>query len=180
MQSNKVQSSTTNFSILQSFSYTLSHFHLLLSVVKQKHLTGSFIQYHYQKLCWHNVCRPIVLWGICQFELLCILLHALETRNTKCYKHVEHLHVQCNLWSRLLTFMAFYVPLAVLACIQLIVNQYDFYSTNLKNARRKHPDCLADSCKRSSVNRTAAGLRLQVQVMDFSFFHLLFKHALCS
>ena len=50
----------------------------------------------------------------------------------------------------------------------------------LKNTRRKHPDCLADSCKRLSVNRMAAGLRLQVQVMDFSFFHLLFKHALCS
>ena len=26
----------------------------------------------------------------------------------------------------------------------------------------------------------AAGSRLQVQVMDFFFFHLLFKHALCS
>ena len=36
------------------------------------------------------------------------------------------------------------------------------------------------SCKRSSVNRMAAGSRLQVQVMDFFFFHLIFKHALCS
>ena len=32
----------------------------------------------------------------------------------------------------------------------------------------------------SSVNRMAAGSRLQVQVMDFFFFHFLFKHALCS
>ena len=30
------------------------------------------------------------------------------------------------------------------------------------------------------VNRMAAGSRLQVQVMNFFFFHLLFKHALCS
>ena len=29
-------------------------------------------------------------------------------------------------------------------------------------------------------NKMAAGSRLQVQVMDFFFFHLLFKHALCS
>jgi len=49
-----------------------------------------------------------------------------------------------------------------------------------KNARRKYPDCLTDSSKRLSVNRMAAGLRLQAQVMDFFFFHLLFKHALCS
>jgi len=32
-------------------------------------------------------------------------------------------------------------------------------------------------CKRSSINRMAAGSSLQVQVMDFFFFHLLFKHA---
>ena len=50
----------------------------------------------------------------------------------------------------------------------------------LKNARRKYPDRLADSCKRSSVNRMAAGSRLHVQVMDFFFFRVLFKHALCS
>jgi len=30
------------------------------------------------------------------------------------------------------------------------------------------------------VNRMAAGSRLQVQVMDFFFFHFLFKHTLCS
>ena len=49
----------------------------------------------------------------------------------------------------------------------------------LKNASRKYPDCLADSCKRSSVNRMAAGSRLQVQVMDFFFFHL-FSNMLCA
>jgi len=48
------------------------------------------------------------------------------------------------------------------------------------DTRRNHPDRLADSCKRLSVNRMAAGSRLQVQVMDFFFFDLLFKHALCS
>jgi len=30
------------------------------------------------------------------------------------------------------------------------------------------------------VHKTNDGSRLQVQVMDFFFFHLLFKHALCS
>ena len=30
----------------------------------------------------------------------------------------------------------------------------------MKITRRKHPDRLVDSCKRSSVNRMAAGLRL--------------------
>ena len=30
------------------------------------------------------------------------------------------------------------------------------------------------------ASQMAAGSRLQVQVMDFFFFHLLFKHALCS
>ena len=34
-------------------------------------------------------------------------------------------------------------------------------------------------CQTKSVNRMAAGLRLQIQVMDFFFFHFLFKHALC-
>jgi len=32
--------------------------------------------------------------------------------------------------------------------------------------------------KHLSVNRMAAGSRLKVQVMDFFFFHLLFKHQL--
>ena len=54
------------------------------------------------------------------------------------------------------------------------------YTTTAISSRRKHPDRLADSCKRSSVNRMAAHSRLQVQVMDFFLFHLLFKHALYS
>ena len=38
---------------------------------------------------------------------------------------------------------------------------YYFYGYKyMKIVRRKYPDCLADSCKRSSVNRMAAGLRL--------------------
>ena len=32
----------------------------------------------------------------------------------------------------------------------------------------------------TSANWMAADSRLQVQVMDFFFFYLLFKHALCS
>ena len=71
------------------------------------------------------------------------------------------------------------VPSVVLKDNELLTKSSYGYRY-LKNARRKHPDRLADSCKRSSVNRMAAGSRLQVQVMDFFFFHLLFKHALCS
>ena len=43
-----------------------------------------------------------------------------------------------------------------------------------------HLDRLADFCKHLSINRMTAGSRPQVQVMDFFFFHLLFKHTLCS
>ena len=50
----------------------------------------------------------------------------------------------------------------------------------LKIVRRKHPNCLADSCKCLSVNRMAAGLRLPRSSHGFFFFHLLFKHTLCS
>ena len=38
----------------------------------------------------------------------------------------------------------------------------DIQCRYLKNAIRKHPDHLADSCKCSNINRMAAGLRLQV------------------
>ena len=43
-----------------------------------------------------------------------------------------------------------------------------------KKAGRKHPDPLADSCKLSSVNRMAAGLRLSRynHGFFFSFLHL--------
>ena len=42
--------------------------------------------------------------------------------------------------------------------------------------RRKYPDHLADSCKRSSVNRMAADLRLSWCIMDFFSCLQLFKH----
>ena len=71
-------------------------------------------------------------------------------------------------------------PSVVLKNNELLTKVPSDIARYLKSARRKHPDCLADSCKNSSVNWIAAGLRLQVQVMDFFFFHLLFKHALCS
>ena len=45
----------------------------------------------------------------------------------------------------------------------------------LMNVKRKHPDRLADSCKCSSIKQMAAG-----SSHGFFFFHLLFKHALCS
>ena len=54
-----------------------------------------------------------------------------------------------------------------------------FLENNFKKPR-KHLDLLADSCKRLSVDRMAAGSRLQIQVMDFFFFHPLFKHVLSS
>jgi len=72
------------------------------------------------------------------------------------------------------------VPSVVLIDNQLLTKVPMDMDIVLENARRKHPDHLADSCKRSSINRMAAGSRLQVQVMDFFSFHLLFKHALCS
>ena len=41
----------------------------------------------------------------------------------------------------------------------------------MKLTRRKHPDRLADSCRRSSVNQMAAGSRPPIgPVMDFSPF----------
>ena len=43
----------------------------------------------------------------------------------------------------------------------------------MKKARRKYPDRLADSCKRSSVNWMAAGSRLSWCIMDFLFIYLL-------
>ena len=46
---------------------------------------------------------------------------------------------------------------------------------HMKSAGRKHPDCLTDSCKHSSVNRMAAGLRLSRYNHGFCFFHF-FKH----
>ena len=41
---------------------------------------------------------------------------------------------------------------------QLRMNSYGY--KYMKITRRKHPDRLVDSCKRSSVNRMAAGSRL--------------------
>ena len=46
---------------------------------------------------------------------------------------------------------------------------------DIDTQEKKHPDCLADSCKHSNVNRMASG-----PVMEFFFFHLLLKHTLCS
>ena len=40
----------------------------------------------------------------------------------------------------------------------------------MKIVRRKYPDCLADSCKRSSVNRMAAGSKLSMDFSSFSYF----------
>ena len=37
----------------------------------------------------------------------------------------------------------------------------------MKISRRKHPDRLVDSCKRSSINRMAGCSRLPSPVMDF-------------
>ena len=42
--------------------------------------------------------------------------------------------------------------------------------TQLSTKRDGFSDCLAGSCKHSSINRMASGSRLQVQVMDFFFF----------
>jgi len=50
----------------------------------------------------------------------------------------------------------------------------------MKKAGRKCPDRLADSCKRSSVNRMAAGSRLSWCIMDFFSYLHLFKHTLSS
>jgi len=47
----------------------------------------------------------------------------------------------------------------------------------LKIARRKHPDCLVDSCKYSSINQMAAG-GCPGSVMEFSFF-TYFSNILC-
>jgi len=65
-------------------------------------------------------------------------------------------------------------------CLESYSQKVPMDNRYLKNVRRKNPDCLADSCKHSSVNQMAAGSRLQAQVMDFFFFHFLFKHVLCS
>jgi len=47
-----------------------------------------------------------------------------------------------------------------------------------ENATRKHPYRLAVSCKRSSVNQMAAGLRLQVQGIFSSFTYC--SNMLCA
>ena len=48
--------------------------------------------------------------------------------------------------------------------------------------RRKHPDRLADSCKRLSINRMAASSRLPTvgPVRDFLSLLHLFKHNFCN
>ena len=43
---------------------------------------------------------------------------------------------------------------------------------------RKHPDHLADSCKRLSINQIATGLRLSWCIMDFFSCLQLFKYTL--
>ena len=50
----------------------------------------------------------------------------------------------------------------------------------LQKAGSKYPDHLADSCKRSSVNWMAAGLRLSWCIMDFFSCLQLFKHTVQS
>ena len=52
-------------------------------------------------------------------------------------------------------------------------------NTYLKKIRRKHPDRLADPCKHLSVNRMAAGSRLQVQSWIFSSL-TYFSNILCA
>ena len=59
---------------------------------------------------------------------------------------------------------------------ELLPMDIDIY---LKITRRKHLDHLADSCKLSSVNRMAAGSRLQVQPWIFSSF-TYFSNILCA
>ena len=44
----------------------------------------------------------------------------------------------------------------------------------MKLTRRKHPDHLADPCKRSSINRMAAGSRLPRSSHGFSPFSILY------
>ena len=55
----------------------------------------------------------------------------------------------------------------------------DDYAT-LKHHWRKYPDLLADSCKRSSVNRMAAGSRLSWCIMDFFSCLQLFKRTVLA
>ena len=57
---------------------------------------------------------------------------------------------------------------------------FDVYLVALKKAGRKYPNHLADSCKRSSVNRMAAGSRLSWCIMDFFSSLQLFKHTVQS
>ena len=50
----------------------------------------------------------------------------------------------------------------------------------MKKAGRKYPEHLADSCKRSSVNRMAAGSRLSWCIRDFFSCLQLFKHTVLT
>jgi len=45
----------------------------------------------------------------------------------------------------------------------------------MKKEGRKYPDCLADSCKRLSVNQVAAGSRLSWCIMDFFLLSATFQ-----
>ena len=60
------------------------------------------------------------------------------------------------------------------AIIKLAIQKY------MKKAGRKYPDRLADSCKRSSVNRMAAGSRLSSCILDFFSCLQLFKHTVLT